>query len=306
MGIEIINPAGVGAEKTVIVLGLGRGGTSAMSGILRILGVAMPDTTHPLKHEWSPVVYDGVVVDRDKTRLRIAEIDDKHSVWGWKSPKDIFTVGQFETMLCKPHYIVIFRNVFDVCASSKRYEGLPYEALMPDVAAVLSEIARFISTNTSPLALASFERVVADPVDTVRELADWLDISPSDETLDRVIRFVSEKRYRALNGNRSIHAEEIVADAERGRRRIYGERIRELGQRIAAIEVDAAAARQILNSVGDEANVTVNDLELKYKDLRRQLKAMSERRASLQQELDARHVCSSAQPELFPEDVGQK
>src|SRR5262249_48795734 len=173
--------------------GFGRGGTSALAGVLRILGVAMPKTVHPLKHEWSPVVYASAGIDRDNTRRRIEEMNREHPIWGWKSPRDVFGVSQFETMLRNPHYIVIFRNIFDVCASTKRYEGLSFEALMPDVAASFSEIAHFIGTSMSPLALASFEQLTADPESTIGPIAGWLGLAPGDETVRCAAQFVSEK-----------------------------------------------------------------------------------------------------------------
>src|SRR5438105_3272556 len=48
-----------GQVRTAIVLGVGRGGTSVIAGCLRALGICMGRNVHPLKHEWSPVLYSS-------------------------------------------------------------------------------------------------------------------------------------------------------------------------------------------------------------------------------------------------------
>jgi hypothetical protein len=286
MSLEIVNPATADAAKTIVVFGLGRGGTSAIAGILRILGMAVLEATHPLKHESSPIVYEGDVVDRDKTRLRIAEMNDRHSVWGWKSPRDIFQITKFNSLLRNPHYIVILRNVFDVCASTKRYEGLPFEATMPDVAAAFSEIAHFVKNSTEPLALMSFGELTSNPAETIKAVATWLGFSPSRETFEFAVQFVSKGDYRAIDGKRRIDWD-IAVDAEQAQRRIYAARIRELGEMIAAVESDSISAQQILNANVSDADVTADKLESKYQYLRQKFKVITKQRASLQHELDA-------------------
>jgi hypothetical protein len=97
--IRFLNPPNSSVrEKTVVIFGVGRGGTSAISGICRILGVMMPGA-HPLKHEWSPFSYVGEEVEPTRTRDKIRWLNDHYQVWGWKSPRDIFSFHRFEPML---------------------------------------------------------------------------------------------------------------------------------------------------------------------------------------------------------------
>ncbi|PZR72913.1 MAG: hypothetical protein DLM52_12040, partial [Chthoniobacterales bacterium] len=64
-----------GPMRTVIVLGVGRGGTSLIAGCLRALGLCMGETPHLLKHEWSPITYgsDGGV-DLPATHRNIQQL----------------------------------------------------------------------------------------------------------------------------------------------------------------------------------------------------------------------------------------
>jgi hypothetical protein len=103
-------------QKTVIVFGLGRGGTSAVAGVLRELGVVLPNA-HPLKHEWSPVCCGNGEVDLVSTLSNLHRLDNMHDVWGWKSPKDVFVLNQIESYIRNPVIVVVFRNLLESCLS---------------------------------------------------------------------------------------------------------------------------------------------------------------------------------------------
>ena len=131
------------SKKTVVIFGLGRGGTSAVSGICRILGVAMPHA-HPLKHEWSPVVYDGDGIDRAATSANICSMNLEHDTWGWKSPQDVFVESQYMSMLRNPHVIVVLRNPLDVLNGSTRAEETDFISSIRAVGRAYEEIFKFI------------------------------------------------------------------------------------------------------------------------------------------------------------------
>lgn len=201
--LTIVNPScNSTAEKTVVVFGCGRGGTSALSGCLRNLGVAMAEErVHPLKHEWSPVEYVNNNVDRRSTKLNIDFMDARYPVWGWKAPKDLFALSQYVTQLRNPHIIIVFRNVLDVCRSSELREGVPAIITLLDACSVYSALADIAASTEFPLAMVSYESLVKHADAVAKNLNEWLALNASPQALLNAASFVSgEGGYRPIEG----------------------------------------------------------------------------------------------------------
>lgn len=221
----VFNPADYTMdEKTVVVLGCGRGGTSALAGILRLLGVGMPDDTHPLKHESSPIAYRNGSIEIRRTRKNIAAMNEKFAVWGWKSPGDLFSTSLFSGALRNPHYIIVTRSMTDVIASCVKHEKIDAKSIAKDVGSVFDEIGRFLTMNIYPTAAVSYEGVVADPRKMILEIVDWLNLRASDDQINEAVRFISEGglNYKPIDKHSGIFSEnELGRDALSSHTRNY-------------------------------------------------------------------------------------
>jgi hypothetical protein len=238
-----------GPERTVLVFGVGRGGTSAMAGMLRELGVVMGESLHPLKHEWSPLVYDNAL-DTEKSFANIARMDRKYVTWGWKSPKDIFSVDDFVYALRNPRFIVVFRNMLDILLSAADHEAMDIAALASDVGVVHARLGRFIAETPYPVALVNYERVIADGVAASRTIDGWLGLKSTPAMIDRAGRFVASngETYRAVSFD-SAHAgsriseDELVRDRTASHSRIYGNAVAKL-----CSEIDSISSKNLILS----------------------------------------------------------
>lgn len=203
--LVVINDTTKSQQKTVIVLGAGRGGTSAVSGCLRELGVAMPDA-HPLKHEWSPIVYDDDLINIERSRSNISQLNKNFDLWGWKSPKDLFRFPQFVSMIRSPHVIIVFRDPLDVSLSIRERESLPIEIGLAETTSVYRQISELVSMAAYPLALCSYRKMLDNPVGFVQQVSDWLEISVDGDAASSAAKFISPKKYRSISsaGNNEI------------------------------------------------------------------------------------------------------
>src|SRR5438067_5273183 len=130
-----------GKVRTIVVLGVGRGGTSLVAGCLRALGVCMGHNPHPLKHEWSPLVYHrGGELDLPASRRAIAQMDRAHEIWGWKSPRDVFQLEQLLPLLRDPGFIFVTRDILEASLSGLRYQDVPLYIGLDDTALVYRAI----------------------------------------------------------------------------------------------------------------------------------------------------------------------
>jgi hypothetical protein len=237
-------------QKTVIVFGLGRGGTSAVAGVLRELGVVLPNA-HPLKHEWSPVCCHGNgEVDLVSTLSNLHRFDNMHDVWGWKSPKDVFVLNQIESYIRNPVIVVVFRNLLESCLSGAKHDEFHWEICAEEHAAVQTQLARLVMYSPHPIAALSYETLIQDPAPVIAEFSDWLGVGLTEETMAAARAFVSSPGgYRPVSAhphNGGFGVEEVARDRADAQARLYVKAIEDLERSIAALAEDIQKARLVV------------------------------------------------------------
>lgn len=115
-------------EKTFVVLGAPRGGTSLLAGSLHSAGVFMgpvhrlggqyedPDFKIPIR-----VAKRGNEAER-LLLPRIVERNAQHPSWGWKVPNSIYYIRQVQHLLINPTYLFIYRDPVAIARSSARHD----------------------------------------------------------------------------------------------------------------------------------------------------------------------------------------
>lgn len=238
------------SEKTVLVFGCGRGGTSAVAGVLRILGVNMPNA-HPLKHEWSPICYEGKQVDREATRRTIESFDLQYPIWGWKAPKDVFCLDQYIAMLRNPHIVIVFRNILDILDSTRRNENIDFVASAIEIADVYNELCHRLTFTCLPVALINYEKICAVPMETISSIDCWLNLNSSKETLVSAANFTQFGRgkYLTVGGDGSTALSfdpcELAVDRAEAQITVYGKRLAQLSSFHTALVDDLKIAYEI-------------------------------------------------------------
>jgi hypothetical protein len=240
-------------QKTVIVFGLGRGGTSAVAGVLRELGVVLPNA-HPLKHEWSPVCCHGNgEVDLASTLSNLHRFDNMHDVWGWKSPKDVFVLDQIESYIRNPVIVVVFRNLLESCLSGAKHDEFHWEICAEEHAAVQTRLARLVMYSPHPIAALSYETLIQDPAPVIAEFSDWLGVGLTEETMAAARAFVSSPaEYRSVSAhphNGGFDTEEIARDRADAQVRLYLKAIEDMERSIVALAEDIQKARLVVEDL---------------------------------------------------------
>jgi hypothetical protein len=211
-----------GRVRTVIVLGVGRGGTSVIAGCLRSLGVCMGRDIHPLKHEWSPVVYssDGRL-DLDATYRAVAAMDAEFPLWGWKSPRDF---GLFETvggLLRDPGFIFVTRDILESALSGAAQQDMPVELGLYEAATVYRRIADSLRYLPWPTMVVSYRDALEKSEELVTVLCSFLDIDPGSAAKKQATDFIQPgtRAYRLFDAKREdapveISPEDLRMDSE--------------------------------------------------------------------------------------------
>lgn len=180
--------------KTFVVLGVSRGGTSMVSGLLSLFGISMGKTLSTGSHE------DPAFHDHDTSRLRklIVERNSEHSYWGWKYPHTLDYLGKIHGQLRNPHFVVIYRDAMSVAQAFQRADGTDLKIALKDAQRRYDKLTRFCLDCEDPLMTISYEKAINNPNALLRELARFCGVSMSLELKARCLQFIEPGRYVAL------------------------------------------------------------------------------------------------------------
>jgi hypothetical protein len=180
----VLRPAEPVLEKTIVVLGAPRGGTSMIAATLRKLGVMMGES---LGHQHEDRSFRKDVPLREMVAT-VERRNATHKVWGWKLPNSVYYVEELLPVLRNPHFVAVFRNPYSISRSSAERDNREYTANLLQVAANhTKKVADLIDRLTNPTALVSFESAMEQPEEFVRGLASFVGVSPDDNRVQEAI-----------------------------------------------------------------------------------------------------------------------
>jgi hypothetical protein len=142
--------------RTIVVLGVERGGTSMAAGVLRALGLDM-GARAGLNHE------DPRFLTDDSTRLtaRIKARNAASDVWGFKLPKASLNLGFWQGALRNPRYVIVYRNPLSVADSWVQRRAGNVSDVLERIEAYQGAQRALISSG-APVLLLNYERALAD------------------------------------------------------------------------------------------------------------------------------------------------
>ncbi len=141
-------------QKTIVVLGAPRGGTSMVAVTLRKLGVMMGEKLGP-QHEDRSFRREVPLADMIAT---VERRNAGYDLWGWKLPNNVYYLEDLLPHLRNPHLVAVFRNPYSVSRSSAARDGREYEARLLRIAANHTKrVVDLIAKLDHPTAITAFE-----------------------------------------------------------------------------------------------------------------------------------------------------
>lgn len=175
-------------HKTVIVLGVPRGGTSMVTGVLTKLGVFTGGETPFYENSKLDICSD----EKNKTKAKkiIAGFNHEYPVWGMKimpkSWKFWFNQGIFR----EPVYIVVFRDLLAI--ANRQVVSLDKSLLTEMFKAVRFNffLLVFLVFNKRPALIISYEKAILFPESLVEGVSAFLGISNNAAGSEEAIKFI--------------------------------------------------------------------------------------------------------------------
>lgn len=226
-----------GAQKTVVVLGMARSGTSVVTGVLRILGVDVgigptPSKTNPFgsfedpdflklnneifksagKPYWrDPPSYEEILAQKGEFNEKIKSLVSKKSkdkrIWGWKRHTTSLTVELYLPHLIKPHIVIVLRNLIGGANSIVEHSRgeIDFIRALKLINLYNSHTFKFLERHPEvPRIFIGFEDLVNHPVEEVGQLAKYLDLELTEEKIKRLKKFVIPREKIQIEKKKAV------------------------------------------------------------------------------------------------------
>jgi len=220
-GILINRSKTVLAQKTFIVLGAPRGGTSLVAGALRLAGVFMGEKVSASNNEDREfTIHDGNVelfssdAQKDSFLRTISSIidrrNDSHFCWGWKDPISALYLFNIIQKVRNPHFVFITRDMSAIAMREKI--ALPYplnEVQKPSFYAqkikmvidLYQKSQELVDATGAPTLYVSYEKACSNPTDFATSIVDFVHQNGTLETFreDAIKTIASFTRPNSLS-----------------------------------------------------------------------------------------------------------
>lgn len=173
-------------QKTVVVLGVERGGTSMAAGVIRALGVDMGKRAG-LNHE-DP----RFLTEEDEKLEKLIEVRNKEAyIWGFKMPKAVNKLNFFDKHLRNPFFIIVYRNPAAVADSWMQRGAGEYLDTIERALNYYNLIVNYLRQTTHPALIINYEQSVREKEATVRAIADFIDLQVDGEAINRAVEMIT-------------------------------------------------------------------------------------------------------------------
>jgi len=213
-------------SKSVIILGMHRSGTSMIGGVLTCLGVDLGEdspgkqTSNPLGHfedreflelnrkiikaaggTWdnppgSPQILNTLekFADEIAELVRIKVDQHPHALWGWKDPRTSLTVGLYIPYLKNPYILICQREPDQIAESLWKRNQFERKTSLDLTEIYQRRIDDFLEANPLiPSMKLPYGEVVQKPRQWISEIAEFLDLTPSRDQIEKAVSFVLPK-----------------------------------------------------------------------------------------------------------------
>lgn len=177
-GVLVLNEKiGIQAQRTLIVLGAPRGGTSMATGVLHHLGVYMGSDLRATFEDshLSSLILQG---RNEELKQAIIERNRIHHDWGCKfpGPSGLKVLPEISAVLRNPFFLVVYRDVFAIANRNSISASWDLFANMKSTLDYYIELWAFLASNKAPVMLISYEKAMLNPAMFVEKLSNVLGI----------------------------------------------------------------------------------------------------------------------------------
>ncbi|WP_444921191.1 hypothetical protein ACJJID_01575 [Microbulbifer sp. CnH-101-G] len=190
-GVIVLNPPTEDVNRTVVVIGVARGGTSIVAGALHALGLHMGDRCHAPVYEdlRLSLAFEG----RGEEQLVdvVREYNATYNVWGWKRPSILNQAKMVESKLRNPQFIFVFRDLFSVANRNSISMKQDIKHGLRNALDDYSLMLDFLEKTKCPTMMVSSDKLIRHKEDFVKELIIFTGLNPTNDQYNKALQFIS-------------------------------------------------------------------------------------------------------------------
>lgn len=187
-------------QRTYVVFGTRRGGTSMVAGAVRALGLDLGNVGGRRNNE-DPQFQNRSM---DDIRAAIERRDAARDVWGWKFPAAANYLPAIISSIRNPYFIVVYRDPVAAALSQankdQRARQRTPRIALHECNSNANMNTGFILATDRPCLLVSHERALGDTGVLIDELADFLSLErPGDSVRSRMLDYLAPGHYKSFS-----------------------------------------------------------------------------------------------------------
>jgi hypothetical protein len=197
----ILNPpAELESQRTYVIFGTRRGGTSMVAGLARALGLDLGRVGQRKNNE------DPRFQNRPLQQMRAAveERNSESDVWGWKFPAAGSYLLDLANGLRNPYFIIIYRDPVAAALSQARrdrkFNQRTSRLSLHESAANVTVNTGLVLAADRPSLLVSNERAMADSDGFIDDMAAFLGAEPpTGERREKIRAYIAPGQYKSFD-----------------------------------------------------------------------------------------------------------
>ncbi len=206
-GVGFLNqPSEQHPQKTIVIVGVARGGTSIVAGALHHLGLFLGDEVR------APVFEDIRLSIAFENRSKeafsevISDYNQRYMIWGWKRPSSLNHLPYVAESIRNPYFIFLFKDIFSIANRNAISMKMGIKVGLQQAIDGYSKIVQFIAETAHPALLVSSDKVIRHREVLIDALCQFASIKASSKQRDEALAFISPDRVQYLNPTRITKA----------------------------------------------------------------------------------------------------
>ena len=190
--------------KSIIVVGVNRGGTSLITSSLNSINIHLGDQIN------SPTFEDIELAEylrnKDWTsfRLKVISYEKTHDIFAWKLPDSVSHLKKINSIFNNPFYIFIYRDVLSIASTQIKVHDRQLISAMQLSLNKYKKILNFIENFKPNHINISYEKSILNPYIYAKNLLDFIGMEPTKKRIKDIVSVVepsSEKYNKWLAGS---------------------------------------------------------------------------------------------------------
>lgn len=161
-------------NKTLIILGVARGGTSLISGTLHHLGIFTGERSHEPVFEDVKLSNEIENEDLSSAKKIIRDYNKKHLIWAYKRPSFINFGKQYHDLFQNPIYLVVFKDIYSIANRNNLSMKIDLIDGLRNAQKEYEKIINFISEDDKNYFMFSYEKIMQNKEILINSLIELI------------------------------------------------------------------------------------------------------------------------------------